>query len=435
MVRNMRDRLEKAAPFLAADTDPYLVIDDDGGLVWVQDMYTVTDRYPYSTPADSGAATASGLPATGRLNVRSGLPNDFNYIRNSVKVTIDAYDGDMVFYVIDAEDPVLGAYRDIFPSIFTDGDQMPETLRQHLRYPEDLFRVQSDMYNRYHVTDPRVFFTNGDPWAIARDPSTTTPAAIRDPGAYRDDQGPFTPMVPYYLLMRLPGDEELAFLMMQPFTPENRPNMVSFLVAKSGPTLEEFGQMIDFQLPRDVLTDGPGQVGARINQNPTVAREFTLLDQQGSEVIQGNMLVVPIEESVLYVQPVYISADAAATTAGTDATALPEFKFVIVVFGNTIVMEESIDLALTRIFGEGATPEPPPDDGEPPPDGEVPDTVADLIARANTLLEEADAALRDGDLATYAQKVQEAAALIQQANDLITGLEEPPPENGVETSG
>ncbi len=422
MVRNVKDRVRKVAPFLYPDADPYLVT-VDGRLLWVLDMYTVTSRYPYSQPA-----------ITARLDLRSTLPSSFNYIRNPVKAVVDAFEGTMTFYVVDDGDPVLAAYREIFPTIFTDGDEMPTAIREHLRYPEDLFRVQSDMYTRYHVLDARVFFNDADPWAIARDPSDTQSGTLRRQSFYQDDEGEYRPMVPYYLLMRLPDDDELSFLIMQPFTPDKRRNMVSFLVAKSGP--DAYGEMIDFQLPRDRFIDGPGQVGARINQTPEISSEFTLLGQEGSQVIQGNMLVVPIDEAVLYVQPIYISArrsdseNASPLAPGTDAsdaTALPEFKRVVVAYQDTVVMRDSVDEALTAIFGEGTATPDPVDPGEGP-GGEVPDEVATLVDRALAAFAEADQALADGDLGTYADRVKEAQRLLEQAQDLIDrqAADEPP---------
>ncbi|MEE9297796.1 MAG: UPF0182 family protein [Acidimicrobiia bacterium] len=421
MVRNLRDRLEKAAPFLAVDTDPYLVIDDGGNLVWVQDMYTVTDRYPYSTPADSGPSTAGGVPAAGRLSVRSGLPSDLNYIRNSVKATVDAFDGSMKFYVFDESDPIIRAYRNIFPALFSTADEMPPELLDHLRYPEDLFRVQSAVYTKYHVTDPRVFFNNAAPWEIARDPSTTGSEAQRVsfPPENR-------PMVPYYLLMQLPDETDLSYLLLQPFTAATRPNMVAFLVAKSD--VDEYGRLITFELPRESFVDGPGQIGARINQEPEISQKFSLLSQGGSEVIQGNMLVVPIEESVVYVQPIYVAADPEGSAAAADIAALPEVKFVIVVFGDRIIMRETLAESLQAVFGDPSAPtvddEPtddgPTDDGttEPLPE-DVTEAVSRLLARADAAFARADAALRDADLATYQEEVAEAQRLLDQARDLI----------------
>jgi len=401
MVRNIRDIVKKAAPFLYADADPYTVI-LDGRLLWVIDLYTTTDRYPYSTPAFTGRLSAT----------RSGLPNGFNYIRNSVKATVDAYDGTVTFYVVDETDALLAVYRSIFPSLFTPMDQMPPGLQRHLRYPEDLFRVQGDMFQRYHVTDPRVFFNNTLLWQVAKDPSTTPREATRM--AYGADN---RPMVPYYLLMRLPGEAEVSYLVLQAFTASARPNMVSFLVAKSDP--DEYGRLISFELPADSFVDGPGQVGARINQDPEVSAQFTLWGRQGSEVVQGNMLVVPIEESILYVQPIYLQARQESGSAGS---AIPEFKRAVVVYGNTIVMRETLAEALTEVFGSG--PEPPTTTTTTttvPGGGELPDQVRALLDRAQAAFVAADTALRSGDLAGYAARVAEAEALVQQAVALLGG--------------
>ncbi len=400
MVRNIKDIVEKAAPFLHADADPYTVI-ADGRLVWVIDLYTTTDRYPYATRA-----------FTGRLNAqRSDLPNGFNYVRNSVKATIDAYDGTVTFYVADEADPMLAVYRGIFPSLFTPMAEMPAVLREHLRYPEDLFRVQSDMFQQYHVTDPRVFFNNTLAWQVARDPSTTPAESLRL--AYSADN---RPMVPYYLLMRLPGEADLSYLVLQPFTAASRPNMVSFLVAKSDPA--EYGKLITFELPADSFVDGPSQVGARINQDPDVSREFTLLGQEGSEVVRGNMLVVPIEESILYVQPIYLQA---SQDGAGSSTAIPEFKRVVVVFGSRIEMRETLAEALSAVFGEGTTPSTTTTTTTGPGGGGVSDQVRSLLDQAQTAFLAADTALRNGDLAGYAAQMAAAQALVDQALALLGG--------------
>ena len=395
--RNIRDRVGRVAPFLFPDADPYAVL-VDGRLLWVMDLYTVTDHYPYSAAAP-----------VGRLDRTRGLPATFNYMRNSVKATIDAFTGEMTFYVVDESDPLIVAQRRIFPDLFTD-EELPEELRAHLRYPEDLFRVQSDMYLLYHQIQPRDFFSNVDPWQIASDPSTSERAELR--GTFVDAEGnQLRPMLPYYLLMRLPGEDDLSFLIMQPFTPRNRPNMVSFMVAKSGPA--DYGQIIDYRLPATSAQQGPGQVGNFINQDPEISAEFTLLGQGGSDIIQGNMLVVPIEESLLYVQPIYIAADPGGNAG--DSAGIPEFKRVVVSYGGRIEMRDTLDEALAAVFGAapgGGDQEPPPPDAG---GGEVPPDVAALLADAAKALEDADAALRTGDLAGYQAKVEEARALIADA--------------------
>ena len=392
--RNIRSRIARIAPFLAADADPYIVI-TEGRLVWVMDLYTITDRYPYSAVA-----------STGRLNRGEGLPNGFNYIRNSVKAVIDAYDGTMDLYVIDPDDPIIQANKNIFPGVFRDLSELPPDIISHFRYPEDLFRVQTDMYTLYHMLDPDQFFTVADPWQIARDPSNSPRPELRAP--FADD-----PMLPYYLLMKLPGDDQLSFLLMQPFTPRDRPNMVSFMVVKSGP-LEEYGRIIDFALPAESQIDGPGQVGNFINQNPVISAEFTLLGQGGSRVIQGNMLVIPIDESLIYVQPVYISADDNSTGTG-----IPEFKRVVVSFDGQIEMRDTLEEALGAIFGEsaGVGPEEPTQ----PPTGTVDEQVAELLQQAAAAFQAADAALRRGDIVTWTEKIDEAQSAVEEAARLIAG--------------
>ncbi|MEE8330523.1 MAG: UPF0182 family protein, partial [Acidimicrobiia bacterium] len=421
MVRNVAERVERVAPFLQSDADPYLVV-SEGRLFWVVDMYTTTNRYPYSTPA-----------FTGRLNRLSGsVPNDLNYIRNSVKAVVDTTDGTMDFYIVDEDDPIVRAYSGIFPDLFTDGADMPDNIRSHLRYPEDLFRVQTDMYTSYHVTDPRTFFNDSDPWQIAKDPSTagnpSTPTLLEAASEavvvredlrarFRDDDGDlYTPMVPYYLLMKLPGEADLSYVLMQPFTPASKPNMVSFMVAKSGP--QGYGELVDFQLPRDSFIDGPGQVGARIQQDPDIAPDFTLFNQEGSSLILGNMLIVPVEDSILYVMPVYLQSE---------ENALPEFKKVVVVYQqNKPQMRDSLEEALVAVFGDGTggTVTPPPDGGETPT--ELPADVTEALQQAQALFVEADAALRAGDLGTYQEKVEEAQALIDQALEKLAELIEDP---------
>ncbi len=412
LVRNIKDRIRKLAPgFLYPDADPYLAV-IDGQLLWVVDLYTITDQYPYST----------GAP-TFRLDaIPGGVPNDFNYIRNSVKATVSAFDGDMTFYVVDDGDPLVQAYQRIFPSLFTAGSEMPAELVEHLRYPEDMFRLQSDMYTLYHMTNSAQFFSTVDPWEIARDPSTSERLAPFRSQELNRAEANEQPMDPYYLLMKLPEDQndpDPSFIIMQPFTPRDRPNMVSFMVAKSGP--EDYGQIIDFRLPSGTQLDGPRQMGELINQDPFVSEQFTLLGQGGSRVIQGNMLIVPVLDSLLYVQPIYITAERedenpAGQQFGAQANAglsgIPEFKRVVVSYNGNIKMAETLDAALAAVFINTTQPTVPDDPGELPSD------VAELVTAARQALDEAAAALLAGDLGLYQAKVEEAADLLARAEAL-----------------
>jgi uncharacterized membrane protein (UPF0182 family) len=392
MRRNVTDRLRTAAPFLYADNDPYMVI-IDGRLLWVVDMYTVTDRYPYAAPAEFL-----------RLGTGEGtLPNFFNYIRNSVKATVDPYDGTMTFYVVDSSDPIINAYQQIFPDLFVDGSTMPETLVEHLRYPEDMYRVQSDMYKLFHMVEPETFYQEEDAWEIPRDPSNAQREEILRGRAFETD---FKPMTPYYLLMTLPEEEDLSYLILQPFNPVDRPNMAAFMVAKSGP--EDYGQIIDYRLPRTAFVDGPAQVGARINQNPEISQQFTLWNQQGSSVIQGNLLVVPIEDAVVYFQPIYLQGS---------QDPLPEFKQVVVVYNDRITMQETLALGLAEVFGGEVTP-------TEPGDVDVSGDIEQLLERAERAFVDADTALQSGDLGLYQQKISEARQLIDRAMELLGELTE-----------
>ena len=385
MERNIVSRVKKAAPFLYTDNDPYLAL-IDGNLFWIIDMYTVSDKYPYAQPAD-----------TRRINENSGLPVNFNYLRNSVKAVVNAYDGTMNFYVVDENDPIMTAYNDIFPDLFSSKSEMSSELLEHIRYPEDLFTIQSDMYRDYHMTDPRVFYADEDPWVIPSD-SSTTPRVATLRGEFTEIG--FKPMLPYYLLMSLPGETDLSYLIFQPFNPENRPNMQSFLVADADP--ENYGQLIDFRLPKGEFVDGPSQVATRINQDPDISQIFTLLDQQGSSVIKGNLFVVPINQSILYYQPIYLQGE---------QNPLPEFKFVVVVFQDRIIMRETLSDALASIFGNGLI-----SDSIEESEGESP---LDLLAKATTAFEQAQEQLQKGNLGKYQELIDQAQQYVDLAIDLL----------------
>ena len=381
MERNIVSRVKKAAPFLYTDNDPYLAL-IDGNLFWIIDMYTVSDKYPYAQPAD-----------TRRINENSGLPVNFNYLRNSVKAVVNAYDGTLNFYVVDENDPIMTAYNDIFPDLFSPKSEMSSELLDHIRYPEDLFTIQSDMYRDYHMTDPRVFYADEDPWVIPSD-SSTTPRVATLRGEFTEIG--FKPMLPYYLLMSLPGETDLSYLIFQPFNPENRPNMQSFLVADADP--ENYGQLIDFRLPKGEFVDGPSQVATRINQDPDISQIFTLLDQQGSSVIKGNLFVVPINQSILYYQPIYLQGE---------QNPLPEFKFVVVVFQDRIIMSETLSEALASIFGDELI-----SDVVEESEGESP---LDLLAKATTAFEQAQEQLQKGNLGKYQELIDQAQQYVDLA--------------------
>jgi uncharacterized membrane protein (UPF0182 family) len=303
--RNVQERVSQVAPFLKLDADPYAVL-SEGKLYWIQDAYTTSSRFPYSNPH----STAFG--------------NGLNYIRNSVKAVVDMYDGTVSFYIMDPQDPVLAAYQRAFPGVFKNLDQISADLKLHLRYPQDLFAIQAAQYESFHMTDPQVFYNREDLWV---------------PPQEKYD-GNLTPMEPYYILMKLPGSDQLEYLLMSPFTPEHRDNMISWLAARSD--FPAYGKMLFYELPKDKLTYGPNQVGAMIDQSTTISQQLTLWDQKGSGVIRGKLVVIPIENSFLYVVPLYLRAE---------GTNFPQLKRVIVATGDKVVMEPTLDGAISALFG------------------------------------------------------------------------------------
>jgi uncharacterized membrane protein (UPF0182 family) len=369
-LRNIRERVQKLAPFLAFDRDPYLVV-ADGRLFWMYDAYTTSARYPYSTPS-------------------GGL----NYIRNAVKVVIDAYHGTTTVYMADANDPVAATYARIFPGLFAPLDQMPASLREHVRYPEDIFAIQAAVFATYHMTQPAVFYNREDQWEIP---------VIEDTG----DAGA---MQPYYTIMRLPGEAEPEFIQMLPLTPRNRDNLSAWLAARSDG--EHYGTLRVFQFPKQKVIFGPRQVVARISQDQTIAPQITLWNQQGSQVIWGTLMVIPIEESLIYVRPLYLRASGGR---------IPELTRVIVAYQNQIVMEETLEAGLTRLFGGGAArpadvqltrgpaaaeaPDAAPAIAQPQaPAGN--DPLSALAAQARGHYDRAIEAQRSGDWAKYGEELR-----------------------------
>jgi uncharacterized membrane protein (UPF0182 family) len=415
-LRDIRDRVRKAAPFLKFDADPYPVV-LNGRILWVIDGYTISDQYPYSE---------SYAPTGERLDNSSGLKTGLNYVRNSVKATIDAYDGTVKFYVYDDlnnPDPIVRAYRKAFPKLFTDRSQMPPGLVDHLRYPEDLFRVQADQFARYHVEDALTFYQNSRAWAVAQNPdvSTTPTTATAQPTAAPGR--PAAPptrrdrMNPYYLQMRLPGQPDEGFLILQPFVPvatgrQSEPdNLAAFMVAKSDPG--EYGRLEAYSMPGGRAVEGPAQIDSLLNSTPEYSTLRSLLSREGSSFVQGSLLLIPIEQSILYVRPVYVQ--------GSGATKLPQFRRIAAVYGNKAVISETLPGALSQLFPELGPP-PPAGGGEgtpgPPPGGQgAPTDVAGLLAAAQTAYNDAQTALKAGNLADYQKAVDRMADLIRQATD------------------
>jgi len=363
--RNIQERVNHIAPFLKLDSDPYIVI-DEGQLYWVQDAYTVSDRYPYSQP------NASGI----------------NYVRNSVKVVINAYDGAVTFYLIDPEDAIVNTYAAIFPALFRPIDEMPVSLREHLRYPLDLFQIQSLVYQTYHMTDPRVFYNKEDLWTI---PVET----------YGDTE---RSMEPYYVIMRLPGEEQEEFVLMLPFTPKQKDNMITWLAARSDS--DKYGKLIAYNFPKDKLIYGPRQIEARIDQDAAISEQFTLWGQKGSTVIRGSLLVIPIEESILYVEPVYLRAERGQ---------LPELRRVVVTSGDLIAMEKTLAESLNVIYAGLATEELPVTTPTPPVRT---DKLSELAKQAQEHYDKAQEHLIEGDWTGWGEELDKMSEVLRQLVEL-----------------
>lgn len=401
--RDIVDRVTTLAPFLSPDADPYPAI-IDGRIVWILDTYTTTASYPFAQVAD-----------TSRLEDSSGLDRQFNYVRNSVKATIDAYDGAVKLYVVEPEDPIIATWQDAVPSLFEPADAVSDELNRHFRYPEDLFRIQTTMWGRYHITDPGEFYTASDAWSIAQDPGTGPIGSAELPDLA--DQNSATPQVrhgperrmdPYHLLMRLPGEQLEEFLLLQPLVPfstdDARKELSAFMVGRSDP--EHYGKLEVFVMPRDIQVDGPAIVDARIQQEPTISREISLLNVEGSRVLQGNLLLIPVEESLLYVRPLYLEAE---------GTQVPELKSVVVVFDDHVVMRDTLQDALTAIFGNAPATredERPPTAGDETAAAEEARTALAEAARELSLAQEA---LADGNLVRFAAHYERALAIIDAA--------------------
>ncbi|MGI8774524.1 MAG: UPF0182 family membrane protein [Actinomycetota bacterium] len=391
--RNVRDRVLRAAPFLDLDGDPYPAV-VDGRLVWILDGYTSSPWYPYAERYDAGQIV--GGAEAGRLN------GAINYIRNPVKITLDAYDGELKFYIVDPDDPLIQAYQKAFPSLFAT-EEPSEDLRAHFRYPEDLFKVQSSVYGIYHMEDPENFYSREDAWDIPPAPrvgdfDTTLESELSEP---------------VYLLFQPPGSVQQEFVLTRPFLPRRRPNMISMLIASSDP--HNYGQLVSLEFPRSSPPPGPQQVNNLINQDVTIKRLLTLLSQEGSTVQFGALVTLPIEEAILYIQPIYITAERGG---------IPELKKVVVALGEDLVMEDTLEQALERLFelDEGAIPDVSSDDDdevdeEDPSDPVVSGELRALVEEAQDLYERAQQALAAGEFQRYGRLIEELGRILQEAQE------------------
>lgn len=367
--RNIMDRVQKVAPFIQYDDDPYMVI-DEGRLYWIIDGYTTSSNYPYATPY---AET-----------------ND-NYIRNSVKVVVDAYNGDVNYYIADEEDPIIKTYESIYPVLFQNMEEMEIGLRDHIRYPHYLFDLQTEVYRTYHMTEPSVFYDQGDLWNIAEE-------------RYR---GNVQPVQSHYMILRLPEEEEEEFILSRMYTPKDLRNMTAMLVARNDG--EHYGELVLYDLPRDRNIYGPMQIENRIDQRSDISESFSLWDQGGSSVIRGNLMVIPIENSILYVEPIYLAAEGGQS--------LPEVKQVIVAYGDQVVMYPTLAEGLNAIFADrlGEMEE----DLEEAVDEETSEEVLEefmdlqeLIQEANEILDAANESLREGNWQEYGEYMERLEELL-----------------------
>lgn len=356
--RNINERVKAVAPFLRFDADPYLVVTDKGTLKWIIDAYTFSDRLPYSKPLKGG----------------------INYMRNAVKVVVDAYDGTLDFYISDPEDVMVKVYARIFPELLKPMTAMPEDLRKHIRYPHQFLQAQAAMFASYHMTDPKVFYNKENLWEVP---------------ALGDQR-----MEPYYTIMKLPGEKQEEYILLLPFTPSKRDNLAAWLTARCDGA--NYGKLLAYTFPRDRLVYGPKQIDARINQDSSISQQLTLWSQRGSEVIRGSMLVIPIGKSLLYVQPLYLAA--------ADKVGLPELRRVIVAYGDEVVMEENLELALQRLFG-GRRPSAGPAAEAPTAAAGTP---ASLGKEAMSIYERAINLQRQGNWAGYGEELRKLEQVLRR---------------------
>ena len=404
--RGVQARVSKAAPFLNLDADPYPAI-VDGHIDWIQDAYTTTANYPYSQDADT-SAVASG----------SGLSGNFNYVRNSVKVVIDAYTGKMTFYVMDPSDPIIRTYEKAFPGMFTPASKMSSELRAHLRYPEDIFTVQATMYGKYHITNASSFYNAADAWTLSPDPGAGSPsqalATTQTVNAQGEvvSTGQLVRMSPIYQVMRLPGDTQQSFTLLDAFVPVSSSsqiqNLSGFMIAGSDPG--QYGELKMYVTPRDNPPNGPAIVAAKIDAQPSISSQISLLNQNGSSVLLGDLLQIPVAGSLLYIQPLYVESS---------RNSFPTLQRVIAQYGNqSATIANSVSAALTSLFGA-------PIQATPSSGGETTSSLSPqaraLLAQAQASYTQAQADLKAGNLGNYQNDINALEAALQAVQALTGG--------------
>ena len=350
--RNVKERVQRIVPFAVLDTDPYLVVSPEGRMLWFVDGYTVTDRFPYSEPT----------------------PHLGNYIRNSIKAVVDAYDGTVQLYISDPSDPIIQTYARIFPGVFKNMDAMPAALRSHIRYPMGMLSLQARMYQTYHMQDAQVFYNKEDLWTI---PQSTIGGSEQE-------------MRPYFTIMKLPDEKKEEFILLLPFTPSKKDNMSAWMAARCD--APNYGKLIVYNFPKQRLIYGPRQIVARINQDPVISQQLSLWNQRGSKVVPGSLLAIPIEKSILYIQSIFLASEKGQ---------LPELKRIIVAFGNTIVMEETLEAALQRIFGGERLREKTVPSASAASPAQAEGTSKQQIAEALRYYRQAQEMLRQGNWSGY----------------------------------
>ncbi len=406
--RNIRERVQKIAPFLRYDGDPYVII-YKGRLVWLIDAYTITHRYPYAVSMEEFVSERRRQIANTQRNAEPWG----NYIRNSVKVVVDAYDGSVDFYVMEREqDPIAECYRRIFPDLFKSFEEMPEELKTHIRYPTSMFLIQARVYQDYHMKDPVTFYAGEDKWEIGKELYDNTDAQTRQV-VQPQQRNPFLPqqvpqsssvngqpVEPYYVVIRLPGQERAEFMLMLPYTPLNKPNLTAWLAARCD--LPQYGQLLVYRFPKGKQVAGPMQVENFISQEPDISQQISLWNTQGSRVLRGNLLILPMNDSLLYVEPIYIQSE-------DEKTAIPELRRVVIGYGNEVVWGESLDEALVKMFGQRTTLQPTtttPTTEIATDTGANQTSLTGLIQQASRYFNQAQDAQRAGDWAEYGRVLQ-----------------------------